>query len=645
MYSKLKNIQIKNLFILISLILLTQINGNAQTVNEDRRINFEIILSIDRDLPDCSSIVEHIGDLILCQFPVSLNRRLVSEIQLSAEFDRFLQVLNFRDFIAMGTDGEIMRAGSQYIPDNIQLMISDIIRDEMDLPNDEKTIRRIRSVANVDFTIDEAMSIGEITVQYNFDHNNNSFSAFLDALLEGNDSNEVQEAKRRNKFVRNLAVMELQRRQYSYNLVSLKVFYKDPDDKMSEVRIPGNIAHQRLTSICSVNDTYTTCPTNVTEIDTLSTFWSSHFANLSNANLSILRRGEIDITSFDNFYVVEETFNRPSIVLGLESVALHTTIYDQKFDFEIQVGQPEINYPFVWGGGVSFNVTWVPDRELPLFGNLSGITLSTNSYDNFSQKFIRDTERKWTNAFMGGDVFNFERYPDQPRRLMVNRFELSLKTNDLSTRNGNDNFKVFANIGYDLPFNLNRKEAMTTPVQLKSTENTINPQYRVFGFDDVEPGSYFFTRSQFNIGVDVQFINEYTGFIGNINTYGVFYLRNVGLNLYIAEQHIDNVYVESSALYLENPEYRGNTMFYGETTRNVMFVPEATIAFRRIGRNFDSMSLGLRGVVGGVNNSLQVMNDFQLSNRLSWQSRLVLYQDFAYNAIFITGPKFRLDLK
>jgi hypothetical protein len=390
--------------------------------------------------------------------------------------------------------------------------------------------------------------------------------------------------------------VDLARRGYQYQMTNLHVNYRDPNDRVKVVTVDGSVVSREL------GDNF------------------ERIFGTIDGDYTVLTRGAMEITSADS---------KAELYFEFDEISLATTLRNHVFKLGLELGQPDRNYPFVWGGGNNIVFEVQPDSSHQIWRNIGKLSFKWGRYNNFSYRGIRDIESSWF-RFNGGSVFDFSEQPEFARRLMINTTEFGIESSNLLKWFDNENsdrFNVRAILRYQLPYKILNSEEVNGPVTLDYSGEIINPEGLKVDFTPVKAGKYTFTRSQLHLGLVSDFNYNPEG----LSLAGI-YLKSAGVHLFSSDEYVDDVHVDGPYLY------------YGSSERYTSFIPELTFAYFSTKNNEDLGHFQIRAALGGLNQSILFGTEVKVYRSISFAAKTILYKDFGYRAVLYFSPVIRLNL-
>ena len=607
--------RLKKVIILGLLISSFSMQSWGQSLSDYRDIAVFSISYVGRDVNtgSCENILtlepteETIPDIILCShFSLSTNledRQRVTEIRITGKLSKNQASFLVESFTPLSGSESF---GPQTMAETGDLGIGALAR-AYELGIAKRVVSSIVSVGSGPSSDDS-----DLKVKYTLS-DTSLFNRFYKNLKL--EKQELFVNTRDDKFDKNYMIAGVKKIGYDYTLEYLNLFYIDPYDKIAELTISGNDVYLSLQK---------------TEVGR--SIWTDLF---NKPNPSIIRvvplpRDRIELVGPTSEEVSDipdfESFRQPhtpKLSLGLYGILVDTELFNQKFSFSLKNGDLDYNQPFVWAGGIGYNISWYPSKKFPLLNNLKEVGFSFKKYDDFTYKITQSTIDFWDKNFLNGDVFKINQQDDLPKNLLVNQYRLSAVTNDIiqiSGLNTNMNDALTLMVDYQLPY------------KLKSKPSAVNKKVEVMnGFDEVADGFYTFTKNRLTVGFQYHF--DPSIFTITKSSNGHLYLKDIGLRYSKFEQHIDQTFIKDHILH------------FTKATPYTAFLPEASIAFKKKSSSEDLFYFNVRGNFGDMVNSVMYSNAFKLKkSRITWHTHLTVFDSFAYNAVFVTGPQFRFDL-
>jgi len=602
-------------FIVALMYVLTPYVSLAQSLAEFRDLGVFTINFVGRNVNTnaCESVLaqdqteETIPDIILCShFSLSTSledRQRITEVRITGRFDRSQSRFLVDTFTPLSGNESL---GPQSANETGDIGLNALLRAH------ELGIAK-RVVSSV-VTIGSGSGYTESDLKVKYTLSDTTLFNRLYSALRG-EKPELFVNSREDKFDKNYMIAGVKKMGYDYTLDYLNLYYIDPNDKISELTISGNDVYLSLQK---------------TEAGRV--IWSTIFHKPSPTAVRVvpLPRDRIELIrpSSDEASEIPDlmTFKQPhtpQLLLGFQGIEVNTEIFNQGVGFAIRNGDADYNQPFVWAGGIDYKLSWEPSSRFPILNNFQELGFSFKKYDDFTYKITQATLDFWDKHFMNGDVFRFNKNQLAPHQLLVNQYRLSAVTHDLIELSG---------------LNKNRDDALTLtvdyqlPYKLKSTPSNLNKSVEVMnGYDEVADGLYTFTKNRFTVGLQYHF--DPNTFTITQSTNGQLYLKDIGLRYSKFEQHIDQTFIKDHILH------------FTKATPYTAFLPEASIAFKKKSSSEDLFYFNVRGNFGDMVNSVMYSNAFKLKkSRITWHTHLTVFDSFAYNAVFVTGPQFRFDL-
>lgn len=310
------------------------------------------------------------------------------------------------------------------------------------------------------------------------------------------------------------------------------------------------------------------------------------------------------ITKVENLPFPESNYHKIAI-FSLDGFRIGFNFLRQQFKFGIDIGQDELNYPYVWGGGVSYSFDWrVPDEFAGLSKLISNINLSYKGYSSLSYNFVRKIDDLYSRHIPNGAILPIRYYPKRPRRLMVKNLDLTVRRS----------FDLVPLVSLDIYGNW-------------QFENS--PHKDQGNFKDVPDGPYTFVNHRWGFGTKLNLDH-----VPKLSLWKI-YLKEVGFSYQIIDEYIDNCEMKNGKLLLGELGMNHSYLF--------LYV---NIAHRGPDGMFpsfvDNFNLSFRVGLGKLTNSFMIQNRFRILSNLEWETKLIFYSNFTYSAVFLTGPVFKL---
>jgi DNA-directed RNA polymerase subunit F len=310
---------------------------------------------------------------------------------------------------------------------------------------------------------------------------------------------------------------------------------------------------------------------------------------------------EPNIWTIKDFGISKEHQQENLLLASFSGIRTNFAFANKPMSINLEIGQENINYPFVYGGGVGYHVIINELDSTPLLGWIaSSVDLTYRAYGPLEYFMVRRMEELYS---LSGA--NFDSAGGTPKRLILKNSELTITKR----------IHRFKNLGViDLSLGIQGGGEAGVVPSLK----------------EVPDGPYLAIKSRTQFGLQIHFARGI-----KYITRSRFYMKNFGIDFAAAKESSPQSFVVD-AIYRPG-DYSGQSFFFAHITL-ANFRPHP-----KYGSMADNFIVKFRvGLKDGLD-SFMIDNLTRLSPRVDLEIKVIFYNDFAYKTGFLIGPVFKLN--
>lgn len=310
---------------------------------------------------------------------------------------------------------------------------------------------------------------------------------------------------------------------------------------------------------------------------------------------------EPNIWTIKDFGISKEHEQENLLLASFSGIRTSFAFANKPVSINLEIGQENINYPFVYGGGVGYHLIVNDLGSTPLLGWIaSSVDFTFRAYGPLEYFVVRRMEELY--SLSGAD---FDSAGGDPKRLI-------LKNSELTITKRIQRFKSLGTID------------LSVGIQGGGESGTVS------SLKEVPDGPYLAIKNRTQFGLQIHFARGI-----KYITRSRFYLKNFGINYATAKE-------SSPESFVVNTIYRP-----GAYTDQTFFFAHITLANYRphpkYGSMVDNFIVKFRvGLKDGFD-SFMIDNLTRLSSRVDLETKVIFYNNFAYKTGVLIGPVFKLN--
>ena len=310
---------------------------------------------------------------------------------------------------------------------------------------------------------------------------------------------------------------------------------------------------------------------------------------------------EPNIWTIKDFGISQEHQQENLLLASFSGIRTSFAFANKPISINLEIGQENINYPFVYGGGISYHLIVNDLGSTPLLGWIaSSADFTYRAYGPLEYFVVRRMEELY--SLSGAE---FDSAGSTPKRLI-------LKNSELTITKRIQRFKSLGTID------------LSVGIQGGGESGTVT------SLEEVPDGPYLAIKNRTQFGLQIHFARGI-----KYITRSRFYLKNFGIDYATIKESSPQSFV-ADAVYRPD-SYSNRSFFFAHITLG-NYRPHP-----KYGSMVDNFIVKFRvGLKDGLD-SFMIDNLTRLSPRVDLETKLIFYNDFAYKTGFLIGPVFKLN--
>lgn len=308
--------------------------------------------------------------------------------------------------------------------------------------------------------------------------------------------------------------------------------------------------------------------------------------------------------------------------LGYDNISSSVNLKNHYLTFGTNLGQEQLNYPFVWSGSQAIYMNWQFSKSMrDITKVVDNISVSYRSYNSYMNELINEVEHAVDNKYLKrDDKIN--------RRIALKNLQFEAGKTFYFNKANRYKFPQLDNIKISVPWQL--------PITYRSTHN-VGGDNNITGAADYN-NTYTYIKQFTGICVGLNFDRETEYELGN------YYLRTIGVSWFQLHEQKNNM-IENGVFYSGLRDADGKIQFNSDDPEKInMWFIDTQVGYPDHKTGLDKFILKWRFGAGDRWSHL-ITTQMQVSGALWIDVKLAFYEtkSFAYNKVFMLGPVFRIN--